>query len=86
MAKSLDDYRREVRQAALLNARENMPQYIEWLVTEVAYHRWKDDLDREWDDQRYREAILASKLSSSDAEEKQARRESPTIKEENAHV
>jgi hypothetical protein len=85
MAKSLDDYRREVRQAALLASRDNKAQYIEWLVGEVAYHRWKDDLDKRLDDQHYREAILASKLSAMDGEAKQARREGVTTKEGNCH-
>jgi hypothetical protein len=85
MSQSLDDYRRDVRRDGLLSSRENLPQFVEWLVTEVAWHRLKDDLDSKWDDQRYREALAKSAYMEG-AEGRLARRESVTIKEENAHV
>jgi hypothetical protein len=85
MSRSFDDYRREVRQSALLSGSNNMAQAYEHLVDECAWHRYVADLDKQWDDQRYREALAKSAYMEG-ADGMLARRESTTIKEENAHV
>jgi hypothetical protein len=85
MAKSLPEYEVEVRRLALLLNRENMAAAYDWLVKQYAYHLYKDDLDRDWDDRCYRESLAKSAYMEG-ADGLLARRESPTIKEENAHA
>jgi hypothetical protein len=84
MSRSFDDYRREVRQSALLSGSNNMAQAYEHLVDECAWHRYVSDLDKQWDDQRYREALAKSAYMEG-ADGHLARRDKAPIERESIH-
>jgi hypothetical protein len=84
MARSLADYELTVRQTALLVNQDNFSQAYDWLVKQLAYHHYKEDLDRDWDNRIYQESLAKSAWREA-ADGRLARRETITTKEGNCH-